>query len=609
MTQLATLNKYFKKYKTLFLLGILFVILTNYFRILTPQLTGYVVNAIVNYLKVGDAVKDPSIAHNYDFLVVKIIGWFNEKPFQSKILFTGLILFICAIISGFFMFLMRQTIIVMSRHIEFDQKNDIYKHYQKLDTNFYKTHSTGDMMNRISEDVSRVRMYTGPAIMYFINLAAIMGFSIFFMWRSDPKLTIVALCPLPILAIAIYYVNTIINKKSEKIQAVLSDLTTNAQESYAGIRVIKSFVQEKAMLHFFKNNSETYRDNALSLAKIEAIYFPSMALLIGISTLITIMVGGIDVVSGTTKIGTIVEFVMYIQMLTFPVSAIGWTASMTQRALASQKRINEFLLLEPAIKDSATAVDVKLAGNINFENINFVYPHTGIHALKKFTLAIKQGEKIAIVGKTGSGKSTIAQLMLRMYDVQAGTINYDGININTIKANVFRSQISYVPQDVFLFSDSIKNNISFGEDAIGDEKIYTAAKQACIYDEINKFEEKFETLVGERGVTLSGGQKQRISIARALVKKPQILLFDDCLSAVDARTEHEIINNLSTYLKDKTAIIITHRIFSLFNFDKIVVLDDGAIIEQGTHDDLMANKRHYCEMYNKQQQNDKVALV
>ena len=609
MTHLSSLNKYFKKYKSLLLLGILFVILTNYFRILTPQLTGYVVNAIVNYLKVGDIVNTNAIAHNYDYLVVKIISWFDNNSFQNKILYTGLILFISAIISGFFMFLMRQTIIVMSRRIEFDQKNDIYKHYQKLDTNFYKTHSTGDMMNRISEDVSRVRMYTGPAIMYFINLAAIMGFSIFFMWRSDPKLTIVALCPLPMLAIAIYYVNTIINKKSEKIQSVLSDLTTNAQESYAGIRVIKSFVQEKAMLNFFKVNSETYRDNALSLAKTEAIYFPSMALLIGISTLITIMVGGIDVVNGTTKIGTIVEFVMYIQMLTFPVSAIGWTASMTQRALASQKRINEFLLIEPSIKDEQEAKILKLEGNINFENVNFVYAHTGIQALKNFTLQIKQGEKIAIVGKTGSGKSTIAQLLLRMYDAQSGAIKYDNENIKSINKTALRKQLSYVPQDVFLFSDTIKNNISFGEENVTEEQIFKAAKQACIFDEINKFEQKFETLVGERGVTLSGGQKQRISIARALIKNPQIVLFDDCLSAVDAKTENEIINNLYTYLQNKTAIIITHRIFSLFEFDKIVVLEDGAIVEQGTHTELMKNKKHYYDMYNKQQQNDKVAMV
>ena len=606
MTQLSTLNKYFKKYKYSFFLGILFVILTNYFRILSPQLTGYVVNSVVTVLNGKNAPVDTSHLYNYDFTVRKIIDFFNKESFQARILYTGLILMVIALISGFFMFLMRQTIIVMSRHIEFDQKNEIFAHYQKLDTGFYKTHSTGDLMNRISEDVSRVRMYTGPAIMYFINLAAIIGFSLYFMIRSDVKLTLLALGPLPLLAFAIYFVNTIINKKSERIQSLLSDLTTNAQESYSGIRVIKSFVQEKAMLNFFRVNSESYRGNALSLAKTEAIYFPSMGLLIGLSTLITILVGGLDVVNHVpgASVGKIAEFVLYIQMLTFPVSAIGWTASMTQRAVASQKRINEFLLTEPVIKDELSAKDIKLEGNINFSNINFVYPHTGIHAIKDFNLRINRGEKVAIIGKTGCGKSTIAQLMLRMYNVQSGSITYDEQNINTLKTFSIRSQISYVPQDVFLFSDSIKNNIRFGEKNALEEDVFEAARQASIYNEINNFDEKFETLVGERGVTLSGGQKQRISIARALIKKPEIVVFDDCLSAVDARTENEIIGNLYNYLKDKTAVIITHRIFSLFNFDKIVVMDDGNIVEQGTHESLMALKGLYFKMYQKQQETD-----
>jgi ATP-binding cassette, subfamily B, multidrug efflux pump len=605
MTQLSTLNKYFKRYKYSFLLGILFVILTNYFRILAPQLTGYVVNAVVTVLKGSNAKADAASLQNYDVIVVHIIEWFNDKPFKSKILFTGLILFVIAIISGFFMFLMRQTIIVMSRHIEFDQKNEIFAHYQKLDTSFYKTHSTGDLMNRISEDVSRVRMYTGPSIMYFINLAAIIGLSLFFMLRSDVKLTIVSLSPLPILAFAIYFVNTIINKKSERIQSLLSDLTTNAQESYSGIRVIKSFVQEKAMLNFFKKNSEDYRNNALSLAKTEAIYFPSMGLLIGLSTLITVMVGMFDVINNVPNAaGKIVEFVMYIQMLTFPVSAIGWTASMTQRAVASQRRINEFLQLAPTIVDAPTAKNETLRGDISFANVNFVYPHTGIHAIKNFSLKIHKGEKVAIIGKTGSGKSTIAQLMLRMYDTQNGEIKYDDNDIKQIKNFSIRSQISYVPQDVFLFSDSIKNNIRFGEKNATDEQVYTAAKQASIFNEINAFDEKFETMVGERGVTLSGGQKQRISIARALLKNPEIVIFDDCLSAVDARTENDIIGNLYNYLDNKTAVIITHRIFSLFKFDKIVVLDDGSIVEEGTHDTLMQKQGLYYAMYKKQQEND-----
>ena len=612
MTQLSTLNKYFWKYRWLFLLGILFVILTNYFRILAPQLTGYVVNAVVSSISHNSTAQTMSRQppHNYDIIVSAITTRFDEIPFKEKILFTGIILLVLAIISGFFMFLMRQTIIVMSRHIEFDQKNEIFAHYQKLDTAFYKTHSTGDLMNRISEDVSRVRMYTGPAVMYFINLAAIIGFSIFFMLRSDVKLTVVALCPLPVLALSIYFVNTIINKKSERIQSLLSDLTTNAQESYSGIRVIKSFVQEKAMLGFFKTNSEDYRSNALSLAKTEAIYFPSMALLIGLSTLITIMVGGLDVTNNVpgASVGKIAEFVLYIQMLTFPVSAIGWTASMTQRAVASQRRINEFLLTAPMIRNKAGAVEKILDGNISFTNVDFIYPHTGIHAVKDFSLQINTGDKIAIVGKTGSGKSTIAQLMLRMYDAQKGILAYDNIPIQNIKTESLRSQLSYVPQDIFLFSDSIKNNIKFGNDNASFTEIEQAAKQASIYNEIERFDEKFETMVGERGVTLSGGQKQRISIARALIKKPQIVIFDDCLSAVDARTEKEIISNLYQYLQKKTAVIITHRIFSLFNFDKIVVMDEGEIAEQGTHDELILLNGLYAAMYKRQQQSDTGAI-
>lgn len=502
------------------------------------------------------------------------------------------------------MFLMRQTIIVMSRHIEYDQKNEIFNHYQQLDTGFYKTHSTGDLMNRIAEDVSRVRMYTGPAIMYLINLAAVIGFSVFFMFKASPKLTLVALAPLPILAITIYFVNTIINRKSEKIQSLLSDLTINAQESYSGIRVIKSYVQENAMLGFFKNNSEAYRQNALGLAKTEAIYFPSMALLIGLSTLLTIMVGALDVISNPAepgKVGTIVEFVVYIQMLTFPVSAIGWTASMIQRGAASQKRINEFLLTQPAIKNEPDAVKPVLQGTISFTNVDFTYPHTGINAIKNFSLQINKGEKVAIVGRTGSGKSTLAQLMLHMYNPQQGIIAYDGVPVNKIDLQHLREQISYVPQDVFLFSESVSNNIRFGMQEATQEQIVTAAKQASVHGEIERFAEQYDTMIGERGVTLSGGQKQRISIARALIKNPQVVVFDDCLSAVDARTEKEIIENLYRFLESKTAIIITHRIFSLFQFDKIVVLNEGKIAEQGTHESLMTQQGIYAEMFNRQQ--------
>jgi ATP-binding cassette, subfamily B, multidrug efflux pump len=610
MKHLKSLRKYFWKYRWLFLLGILFVVLTNYFRILAPQITGYVVNTVVHTIKKDSSniAQTATAEKNYDFLVKKVIIFFEENK-DDKILLAGITLFIIAIISGLFMFLMRQTIIVMSRHIEYDQKNEIFSHYQKLDTNFYKTHSTGDLMNRIAEDVSRVRMYTGPALMYFINLAAVIGFSVYFMLQASVKLTIVALAPLPLLAITIYFVNTIINKKSEKIQALLSDLTTNAQESYSGIRVIKSYVQEKAMLLFFKNNSEAYRSNALSLAKIEAIYFPSMALLIGLSTIITITVGCLDIIhhnvnstTGTViTTGTIAEFVLYIQMLTFPVSAIGWTASMTQRAAASQKRINEFLHTEPEIKNTGNELKPLLQGNINFTNVDFTYPHTGINAIKNFSLQITKGQKIAIIGRTGTGKSTIAQLLLHMYNPQKGMITYDGIPIDKIDINSLREQISYVPQDVFLFSETVSNNIGFGLENASQETVVTAAKQASVHSEIEKFQHQYKTMIGERGVTLSGGQKQRISIARALIKDPQIVIFDDCLSAVDARTEKEIIENLYNYLENKTALIITHRVFSLFKFDKIIVLDEGAIAEEGTHEELLVKNGIYTEMYNRQQ--------
>jgi ATP-binding cassette subfamily B multidrug efflux pump len=449
-------------------------------------------------------------------------------------------------------------------------------------------------------------MFTGPAIMYLVNLVAVISFSLFFMFKRDAELTLYVLAPLPILAVTIYYVNTIINKRSEHIQALLASLTTNAQESYSGIRVIKSFVQEKAMLGFFKNNSEEYRQNAIGLAKVEAVYFPSMTLLIGLSTLLTIMIGGIHHIHNPdkTSLPLIIEFVIYINMLTFPVFAIGWTASMIQRAAASQKRLNEFLQTEPNIKNDLAPKKIILQGDINFTHVDFTYPHTGIEALKNFDLEIKKGNKIAIVGRTGSGKSTIAQLLLRMYDVTNGKIEFDGIDIRQLDLKHLRQQISYVPQDVFLFSDTVSNNIRFGLKKDKESEVVKAAMQASVHKEIESFSQNYETMIGERGVTLSGGQKQRISIARALIKEPNLVIFDDCLSAVDARTEKEIIGNLYDYLKDKTAIIITHRIFSLFHFDKIVVLEEGEIVEQGTHDDLLARNGYYATLYARQQEQD-----
>ncbi|MEO6818419.1 MAG: ABC transporter ATP-binding protein [Ginsengibacter sp.] len=585
----------------------IFIVASNYFRILAPQVTKYVLNTVEVSLQKSGELVNPKATTHYDPLVTFFIQSLNKDnaSYKTKILYSGITLLVIALISGIFMFLMRQTIIVMSRHIEFEQKNEIFSHYQKLDTHFFKTHNTGDLMSRISEDVSRVRSYTGPAVMYIINLLAAIGFSVSYMYNENKELTLYVLAPLPFMAITIYYVNTIINRKADRIQSLLSDLTSNAQESYSGIRVIKSFVQEKSMLGFFEKNSEDYRMNAISLAKTESLYFPSLGLMIGLSTLLTIMIGGFYVIEGTISIGVIGEFIMYILLLTFPVSAIGLTASLIQRAATSQRRINEFMQTAPAITNLPGAREEILKGDVTFKNVDFIYPHTGIHAIKNFNLTIKKGEKVAIIGKTGSGKSTIAQLMLRMYDPQKGTILYDGTDIKEIELKSLRAQLSYVPQDVFLFSDTVEKNIGFAMENVEKERVIKAARSAVVDREIDQFSHQYDTAIGERGVTLSGGQKQRISIARALIKDHKIVIFDDCLSAVDAKTENEIITNLYQYLQDKTAVIITHRIFSLFDFDKIIVLKDGAIAEQGTHQTLLEKNGLYAQMYQRQQQQEK----
>ncbi|TKK67182.1 ABC transporter ATP-binding protein [Ilyomonas limi] len=612
MKHLAALNKYFWKYRVRLSLGVLFVVLSNFFDILSPQLSGYIINMVTHAIRQNQGIHEVikyEESGNYNFLVQWFIKWINSSAFtySSIVILAGVMLLIMALLRGFFMFLMRQTIIVMSRHIEYDQKNEIYQHYQQLNTNFYKTHSTGDMMNRVAEDVSRVRMYAGPAIMYTINLVTTIIFCLFYMFKQNASLTWLVLSPLPILAITIYVVNNVIHKKSEIVQRSLSDLTTNAQESYSGIRVIKSFGQEKNMLGFFKKNSEEYRRNTVSLSKLEAIYFPSMTLMIGLSTLIAILSGSLQVLHGMMP-GVIVEFVLYINKLTFPVSAIGWTASMIQRASASQKRINEFLQTQSPITEPEKPVTPVLNGNIVFDDVSFTYPHTGIQALRHFSLAIKEGEKVLILGKTGSGKSTIAQLLLRFYDVDEGKILLNGENIKSIPLRYLREHISYVPQDVFLFSDDITSNINFGlTHAAEAADVQEAAKYASVHNEINNLQHGYQTLVGERGVTLSGGQKQRISIARALMKGASIMLFDDCLSAVDSKTEHDIVNNLRQYLQDKTAIIITHRIFTALNFDKIVVLQDGKVLEKGTHEQLIKQNGEYAELYNLQMNTEQTA--
>ena len=597
MRELAALNQFFWKYRFRFFIGMLLVIATNYLAVLAPQITGYVVGLVQAKLPGGKPVAGAS----NDLIIRAIAGISeaNQLSFGWLITFCSITILVLAILRGVFMFFMRQTIIVMSRHIEYDQKNQVYEHYQALDNEFYKTHSTGDLMSRITEDVSRVRMYTGPSLMYLINLISLIGFCLYNMFSKDIQLSLYVLSPLPILAITIYLVNSIINKKSEEIQGQLSDLTTNAQESYSGIRVIKSFVQEKAMLGFFKTNSELYRKNAVSLAKVEAFYTPTMALMIGLSTLLTIYLGGLQAIKDPSQIGTIIEFVIYINLLTFPVSAIGWTASMIQRAAASQKRLNEFLSIEPTIQNKGTQKIEKIKGDIQFNNVDFVYPHSGIKALNNFTLNIQAGQKVLILGKTGSGKSSIAQVLNRMYHVNAGQVLIDEKPIELINTLSLRKRIGYVQQDVFLFSDSIKNNIQFGVQS-SDETIKAAAKSAHILKEIEQLPAGFATMVGERGTTLSGGQKQRISIARALIKKPDLFIFDDCLSAVDANTEKTILTNLSHLMQDKTALFITHRIFFNFHFDLIIYIKDGHIAESGTHDSLLVKQGLYAELYQTQ---------
>ncbi|MEO7312213.1 MAG: ABC transporter ATP-binding protein [Chitinophagaceae bacterium] len=614
MNHLKAIRKYLWKYRLRLFAGILFIIASNYFGVLPPQLTSFVVDKVQRIIEHHPTAPVP---RQTDPLINFFIDWTNRLSYGAGgiVVLCGLAIMAMALLRGLFMFFMRQTIIVMSRYIEFDQKNEVYSHYQQLDTQFYKTHSTGDLMNRIAEDVSKVRMYTGPAIMYLINLLTTIIFTVGNMAASQPRLTLYVLTPLPILAITIYYVNTIIHRKSEKIQELLSDLTTNAQQSYSGIRVIKSYVQEKAMLNYFNRNSEAYRESAIGLAKVEAIYFPSMFLMIGISTLVTILMGGlflhdnnVAAAAGLAKphpgldVGVIVAFIMYINMLTFPVSAIGWVASMIQRASASQKRINEFLNTKPTIVSPPSAAELVLHGRIDFNQVNFTYPHTGIKALQDFSVHIKAGDRIAVIGKTGSGKSTVAQLLLRMYDALSGTILLDGKPLTAIDLQSLRRQISYVPQDVFLFSETVENNIKFGNEKASHADAVAAANMASVAAEIDHFEHGYETMVGERGVTLSGGQKQRLSIARALLKPSAITIFDDCLSAVDARTEKAVLNNLDKQLKGKTAIIITHRIFSMMHFDNIIVMDDGRIVESGTHENLLAANGAYAELYSLQQE-------
>ncbi|MFY7965186.1 MAG: ABC transporter ATP-binding protein [Chitinophagaceae bacterium] len=591
--------------------------MSNYFRILSPQVSKFIIDKVV--IEINPTKPELSITH-YNFIVKYFIQFFNKSSTTSLVIYCGIGLLVLAILGGIFMFFMRQTIIVMSRHIEFDQKNEVFNHYQKLDIEFYKTHSTGDLMNRISEDVSKVRMYTGPSVMYIINLIGTIGFSLFFMFKENALLSLYVIAPLPILVVIIYYVNNIINHKSEELQNSLSELTTIAHESYSGIRVIKSFVQENITNHYFNIKSNSYKKNATSLAKVEALYFPSIALLIGLSTLIAIAAGCLMHIKnpGSVTAGTIAEFVIYVNMLTFPVSAIGLTASMIQRAAASQKRLNEFLEIEPSIGNSNAksqksksepptnnakqqTPNISNTPNITISNLSFTYPHSGIKALQNINLTISSGEKIFVLGKTGSGKSTLALLLMRLYNANNGSIKANNINIEELSIKEWRSKIAYVPQDVFLFSDTIKENIEFGNEATSLlQEIEKVASIAAVDKEIESFEHQYKTIIGERGVTLSGGQKQRISISRALMKNANLYLFDDCFSAIDNLTEKKVGLALTSFLQDKSALFISHRIFREFEFDRIIVLDNGQIIEQGTHTELMQQNGYYASTYQAQ---------
>ncbi|MEP6610764.1 MAG: ABC transporter ATP-binding protein, partial [Mucilaginibacter sp.] len=547
MKDLAYLNKFFIKYRWRLIPGVLFVIISNIFGILPAKVIAQALDLVTENI----AMYRLFSGFNRQGLIYEIFG--------SSLLLFGVLVLILALLRGLFLFFMRQTIILMSRHIEFDLKNEIYHHYQKLSLAFYRRHNTGDLMNRVTEDVSRVRMYLGPGIMYTINTVVLFIMAIYVMLTVNVTLAIWSVLPLPILAVIIYYVNNTINYRSEKIQERLSALSSFVQENFSGIRVIKSYVREGHVKEKFAAESEDYKTHSMELVKVQAMFYPVMLLLVGLSNVITMYVGGVEVMKGNITPGNIAEFIVYLNMLSFPVIALGWVTSLIQRAAASQKRINEFLSKESEII-SPNVAKVALAGHIAFNNVSFIYPDTGIQALKNVSFAANPGEMIAIIGRTGSGKSTIANLIMRMYDTTGGEILIDRQPITSLNLDGYRSQIGFVPQEVFLFSDTIANNIAFSADVLEMDKVSQAAKDAAVYANIMELEHGFETLIGERGVTLSGGQKQRVSIARAIVKHPQILIFDDCLSAVDTRTEEEILSNLGRNMQGKTSIIIAHRI-------------------------------------------------
>ena len=591
MKELSYLNKYLLKYKYHLILGTIFIIISNFFSILPAQIVRHAFDLIKESI-------DLYILHSGFDAQTQMYGMF-----ASTVLLYGLLILVMVLIRGFFLFLVRQTMIVMSRRIEYDLKNEIYEHYQTLPLSFYRKNNTGDLMARISEDVSQVRMYLGPAIMYGINLSTLCIMVISYMFMVDTKLALFTLLPLPFLSISIYYVNNIINRRSEEIQRSLSGLSTFVQEAFSGIRVLKAFVREKDSVKNFDTASEDYRQKSLGLARVQALFFPLIISLIGLSSVLVVYIGGMEVMNGSITAGNVAEFIMYVNMLTWPVAALGWITSITQRAAASQKRINEFLNTKTDII-SEQNIEAEVTGEISFKEVDFIYPDSGIHALKKISFEIKSGESLAILGATGSGKSTVASLVTRMYDSSEGEILIDGRSIKEYNIPSLRQQIGYVPQDVFLFSDSIRDNITFGTSGLTEEQVIQAARDADLHENILDFKDQYDTRIGERGITLSGGQKQRLSIARAIVREPKILILDDSLSAVDTKTENVILNSLKRIMKNRTSIIISHRVSSAKLADKILVLDDGVIVEQGNHEELMKLNGAYKELYDKQLQTE-----
>lgn len=586
MKELSYLNKYLVKYKFHLISGALFIVIGNFFAILPAVLVRYAFDILGKSYGIFQSFSGFELQKETYHLI------------SSTVIIAVLIL-VSALLRGVFLFFMRQTIIVMSRRIEFDLKNEIYEHYQTLPLSFYRRNNTGDLMARISEDVSKVRMYIGPALMYGINLFTLLVMVIPYMVSINPTLTFYSLLPLPALSFSIYFVSNIINKRSEEIQRSLSGLSTFVQEAFSGIRVIKSFVREESMANDFDKVSEEYKDKSLKLAFVQALFMPLMMALIGLSIILTIYVGSIQVFDGEVSTGNIAEFIIYVNMLTWPVTALGWITSIIQRAAASQKRINEFLHTKTDIV-SEKNIEKELEGHLQFENVSFTYPDSGIKALINVSFSVKPGESIAIVGTTGSGKSTIANMICRLYDIESGKLLIDGVGVKDYSLSSLRSQVGYVPQDVFLFSDTIANNISFGSKEMSMEEIEKAAEDADLLNNIKDFKNGFDTKLGERGITLSGGQKQRLSIARAIAREPKILILDDALSAVDTKTENAILNAMQRIMKGRTSIIISHRVSSAKLANKVVMLDDGKVVEQGTHDELMSQNGAYKELHDKQ---------